>query len=203
MIKRLYLMAAAIAGFALCPFAATQAQAQGQGPAACPTVPIEIVRSRGGVIDNLGSVPNIPDLCRITRSGETGDYYYGIWKTDWPGAGDAYPAIKSVILAGVNARASFITRSAPGMQWVDTFVNEGFEDLVVDGRRYATLRVMHERNGIEGNTYHSLITSWRDVKTGVGLQTYEQQISGQSYGPDTTWHAIKVLPLPPGAAPAS
>lgn len=174
------------------------ALAQTRIPAACPSTPVEVVRSRGGVIDNLGSVPTIPDLCRITRSGVAGKYYYGIWQTDWPGAGDAYPAIKSVILGGFNTRASFITRSVPGMQWTDTFVNEGFQPLIVDGRSYTTLRIMHERNGIEGNTYHSLITTWRDVTTGVALQTYEQQISGQSYGPDTTWQAVKVSPIPPG-----
>lgn len=187
----------------LLSLAAGPVVAQPQVPAACPATPIEVVRSRGGVIDNLGSVREIPDLCRITRSGETGDYYYGIWKTDWPGAGDAYPAIKSVILGGLNARASFVTRSVPGWQWTDTFVNEGFQYLDVDGRPYRTLRIMHERSGIEGNTYHSVITTWRDVKTGVALQTYEQQISGQSYGPDTTWSAVKVMPLPPTARPSS
>ena len=176
---------------------------QAQTPAACPAAPIQVERSRGGVIDNLGSVVAIPDLCRITRSGDTGNYYYGIWKTDWPGAGDAYPAIKSVILGSLHARASFITRSVPGWQWTDTFVNEGIESVEVDGRFYTTLRIMHERNGIEGNTYHSVITSWRDIKTGVALQTYEQQISGQSYGPDTTWRAVKLRPIQPAALPTS
>ena len=183
--------------------AAGPALGQTQTPAACPAAPIEVERSRGGVIDNLGSVATIPDLCRVTRSGDTGDYYYGIWKTDWPGAGDAYPAIKSVILGRVNARASFITRSVPGWQWTDTFVNEGIQPLEVDGRSYTTLRIMHERNGIEGNTYHSMITTWRDVKTGIALQTYEQQISGQSYGPDTTWQAVRVRPIPRAALPTS
>ncbi len=190
MMKHLLLTAAALAGLTEGSLAA-----QAQSPTACPATPIEVVRSRGGVNDNLGSVPNIPDLCRVTRSGETGAYYYGVWKTDWPGAGDAYPALKSVILSGQNARASFVTRSIPGMQWIDTFINEGLEPMTVDGRLYTTLRLVHERNGIEGNTYHSLITTWRDVKTGVALRTYEQQISGQSYGPDTTWQAVKVVPL--------
>ena len=190
------------AGAALALLSLTAAHAQGQSPipVACPATPIEVVRSRGGVNDNYGSVPRIPDLCRISRSGETGNYYYGIWKTDWPGAGDAYPTIKYVIYGGLNTRASFVTRSVPGLQWIDTFINEGLQYMDVDGRPYLTLRIVHERNGIEGNTYHSLITTWRDVKTGVALRTYEQQISGQSYGPDTTWQAVKVVPIaaPPG-----
>ena len=191
-----------VAALLLC-LATRPVVAQPVSPAACPATPIEVVRSRGGINDNFGSVPNLPDLCRIKRLADAGEFYYGIWKTDWPGAGDAYPAIKTVILGGPNTRASFITRSIPGMQWTDTFINEGFEHMDVDGQPYTTLRIVHERNGIEGNTYHSLITTWRDVKTGVALQTYEQQISGQSYGPDTTWHAVKVLPITLKATPAS
>ena len=202
MVKRVsmktILIAAMMTGLATSPVIA-----ETEVPAACPATPIEVVRSRGGFNDNYGSVPNIPDLCHIKRSADAGDFYYGIWKTDWPGAGDAYPAIKAVILGGPNARASFITRSIPGMQWTDTFINEGFEHMDVDGHPYTALRIVHERNGIEGNTYHSLITTWRDVKTGVALQTYEQQISGQSYGPDTTWHAVKVLPILPKSTPSS
>ena len=136
---RMLSVAALLVGLAIGPVVA-----QTQIPAACPAAPIEVVRSRGGVIDNLGSVREIPDLCRIIRSGETGQYYFGIWKTDWPGAGEAYPAIKSVILGGLDARASFVTRSVPGWQWTDTFVNEGVQYLEVDGRPYRTLRIMHE-----------------------------------------------------------
>ncbi|MDT7952559.1 MAG: hypothetical protein RQ966_13735 [Acetobacteraceae bacterium] len=191
------LLPAGLAGLAL---SLSIAPARAQVPVACTPTPIEVVRSRGGTIDYLGSVSNIPDLCRVVRSGEAGDYYYGVWKSDWPGAGQAYPALKTVINGGLNSKASFITRSFPGMQWVDTLVNEGLEYVSVDGRPYATLRVMHEREGIEGNTYHSRITVWRDVNTGAALRTYEQQISGQSYGPDTTWQAVKVQPIPPGKA---
>lgn len=170
--------------------------ARAETPVACSPTPLQVTRSRGGVIDYLGSTPTIPDLCRVARSGAIGLYYYGIWSSDWPGAGDAYPAIKTAIVGGTNTRTNFITRSVPGMQWLDTFVNEGLEPMVVDGVTYMTLRLAHERNGIEGNTYHSIITTWRDVKTGIALRTYEQQISGQSYGPDTTWHAVKVGPVP-------
>ena len=162
-------------------------------PPPCPSEPIQVVRSRGGVINYLGTVPNVPDLCHIQRADGVGDFYYGTWRSDWPGAGDAYPALKNVVLGGKGKRLDFITRSVPGLQWTDSFINEGIEPMVVDGVKYTTLRIAHERNGIEGNTYHSIITSWRDVRTGVTLRTVEDQIAGQSYGPDTTWQAIHVF----------
>ena len=64
------------------------------------------------------------------------------------------------------------------------------EAIVVDGVSRQALRLAHEREGIEGNTYHSIITSWLDLATGANLRSQENQISGQSYGPNTTWHAL-------------
>ena len=170
--------------------------ARAETPVACTPTPLEVVRSRGGVIDYLGAVRDIPDLCRVVRPDGEGLYYYGIWKSDWPGAGDAYPAIKAAITGPFNTRTDFVTRSVPGMQWVDSFINEGLATVSVDGVPHTALRVAHERRGLLGNSYHSIITTWRDVKTGVALRTYEQQISGQSYGPDTTWEAVRIQPAP-------
>lgn len=170
------------------------AAAAGQ-PAACPPEPTRVVRSAGGTTDYLGSVPGVPDLCRMTRADGTADFYFGVWRSDWPGAGQAYPAIKAAVTGGTGARASFVTRSYPGLQWTDSFTNEGMEAIVVEGRTYEALKLAHERDGIEGNTYHSVITSWRDIATGINLKAVERQISGQSYGPDTTWHATRVEPL--------
>ncbi|GAC1347774.1 MAG: hypothetical protein NVSMB18_33860 [Acetobacteraceae bacterium] len=160
-----------------------------------PTEPTRVVRSAGGVIDYLGTVPGVPELCRMTRADGTGDFYFGVWRSNWPGAGQAYPVIRAVVTGGLGARTSFITRSWPGLQFTDSFTNEGLETLTLQGRRYDALRLAHEREGIEGNTYHSIITTWRDVATGVALKAVEQQISGQSYGPDTTWQAVRVEPL--------
>ena len=165
-------------------------------PAACPPQPVRVVRSAGGVIDYTGAVPGIPELCHVARVDGAGDFYFGSWRADWPGAGLAYPALRAVLLGGKGAKASFVTRSAPGLQYTDTLVNEGIEPTVVDGKTYQTLRLAHERNGIEGNTYHSIITSWRDVATGATLRANENQIAGQSYGPATTWHALKIQALP-------
>lgn len=82
-------------------------------PAACPPEPTRVVRSAGGVTDYLGSVPGIPDLCRMTRAEDTAEFYFGAWRSDWPGAGQAYPAIKAVVTGGTGVRASFVMRSTP------------------------------------------------------------------------------------------
>jgi len=164
-------------------------------PAACPPMPMQVNRSAGGVIVYRGTVAGVPELCRVERADGNGAFYFGLWRTDWPGAGQAYPALRVAIFGRKGTRTSFITRSVPGLQWNDSFTNEGVEPLVVDGRTYQALRLAHERDGIEGNTYHSIITTWRDVVTGADLKVVENQISGQSYGPATTWTATKVESL--------
>ena len=161
-------------------------------PAACPSRPVLVKRSAGGTLDYRGTADGLADLCRIERADGGGAFYFGVWRTDWPGAGQAYPALHTVILGPKGTRAEFITRSVPGLQWTDSLVNEGRESLTIDGQAYQTLKLSHERNGIEGNTYHSIITSWRDIATGVTLKVVETQISGQSYGPAATWTATRV-----------
>ena len=185
---------AAVVGTAVPALAAT--------PAACPPRPVRVVRSAGGVIDYRGTVPGIPELCHETRADGAGDFYFGAWRSDWPGAGDAFPALLATIRGPKGAQARFVTRSVPGLQWDDSFTNEGVVPLVVAGKTYQTLKLAHERNGIEGNTYHSIITSWRDVATGITLKTVEDQISGQSYGPNTTWQATDVQTLSTADNPA-
>ena len=165
-------------------------------PAACPTQHVRVVHSIGAPTDYLGILPGMPELCHLQRADGAGDFYFGSWRSDWPGAGQAYPALHAVILGGEGTKASFVTRSVPGLQWTDTLVNGGVEPMVVDGRTYQTLKLAHERQGIEGNTYHSIITSWRDVATGLTLRAMEHQIAGESYGPDATWIALKVETLP-------
>ena len=166
-------------------------------PAACPATHIRVVRSTGVTTDYLGTIAGIPELCRMDRSdGSGGGYYWGSYRTDWPGAGDAYPAIRTVMLGGKGAQATFTTRSVPGWQWHDTYVNQGTESLTVNGLAYSVVVLAHEREGFEGNTYHSIITSWRDITTGATLKVVENQIAGESYGPGTTWIATQVVPLP-------
>ncbi len=165
-------------------------------PPACPADPVRVVRSAGGTVDYLGNVPGIPELCRMRRTSDgEGEFYLGMWRSDWPGAGQAYPAIRAAIQGSVGTRTSFVTRSVPGMQWIDSYTNEGVETLTMGGTARQTLRLAHEREGIEGNTYHSVITQWKDLATGAVLKTVERQISGQSYGPGTTWSAARIETL--------
>ena len=185
-------VAGLLLALALCP-----ALAAAELPPACPPSPARIVRSAGGVVDYLGTVPGIPELCRMRRTADgEGDLYLGIWRSDWPGAGQAYPALRAAIHGPVGTRTSFVTRSVPGLQWIDSFTNEGADTVTVDGAARPALRLAHERQGIEGNTYHSVITQWKDMATGMTLKTVERQISGQSYGPNTTWHAVGLEALP-------
>ena len=163
-------------------------------PAACPQHPLQVVHSRGAPTEYRGTVPGVPDLCRLRRADGEGEFYLGVWRSDWPGAGQAYPALVATLRGKRGTRVSFVTRALPGLQWNDSFTNEGVESMVVDGHAYQVLKLAHEREGIEGNTYHSIITSWRDVATGVTLKTVEDQIAGVSYGPDTTWTAVRVEP---------
>jgi hypothetical protein len=173
------------------------ALAAAEAPPACPPNPTRVVRSAGGVVDYLGTVPGLPELCRMRRGDGDGDFYLGAWRSDWPGAGLAYPAIRAAIHGPAGMRTSFVTRSAPGLQWTDSYTNEGVESVTVNGKSRPALRLAHEREGIEGNTYHSVITSWKDLATGVTLKTVERQIAGQSYGPSTTWEAVGIRTLPP------
>ena len=193
--QRLHIGAALAMGIPL--LMAPAAAAAAGPPPACSARPVRVVRSAGGTVDYLGSVPGIPELCRLRRTGDgEGDFYLGVWRSDWPGAGQAYPAIRAAIHGAVGTRTSFVTRSVPGMQWIDSFTNEGVETVTVGGTAREALRLAHEREGIEGNTYHSVITQWKDLATGAALKTVEHQISGQSYGPDTTWDAVRIETLP-------
>ncbi len=164
-------------------------------PAACPPTPARVMRSSGSATEYRGTVPGMPDLCVESRPDGDGRFYFGSWRSDWPGAGEAYPALRAAVLGPKGTSVTFDTHSVPGMQWHDTIRNEGMETLVVDGRSYTTLVIAHEREGFDGNTYHSVISSWRDVATGLTLKTVERQIAGLSYGPSTTWTATEVTPL--------
>ena len=176
--------------------ASAPAAAMTDSPPACPGTPTRVVHSVGVPTEYRGVYPSVPDLCYVIHGDDRGYFYFGSWKIDWPGAGSAYPAMKTAIVGPKGTRTSFVTRALPGLQWIDSFTNEGVEDLTVGARPYHTLKLAHEREGIEGNTYHSIITVWRDVATGVALKVVEDQIAGQSYGPTTTWEAVRVESVP-------
>ena len=174
--------------------AAAPVQAAESFPA-CPASPVRVVHSAGEPTTYNGTYPGIPELCRLGSGGAQGYFYFGIWRMDWPGAGAAYPAMKTAINGPAGTPIAFVTRSYPGLQWTDTIINEGVEPLVINGQTYRTLKMAHEREGIEGNTYHSIITVWRDTQSGANIKVVENQISGQSYGPETTWTAVRIDPV--------
>lgn len=181
----------------LAAFAVPALAAAADVPPACPAHRARVLRSRGGTVDYLGTMPGIPELCHMRRTVDGEGYLYlGIWRADWPGAGEAYPAMRAAMHGPKGTRTDFVTRAIPGQQWKDSFTNEGVETVTVDGQPHRALRLAHEREGIEGNRYHSIITLWKDLETGMTLKTVENQIAGQSYGPDTTWEATRIEHLP-------
>ncbi|MGI3777881.1 MAG: hypothetical protein ACRYGC_11380, partial [Janthinobacterium lividum] len=110
-----------------------------------------------------------------------------------PGAGPPGPPRRAGPGGGAGASASFDTFAETGRQYHDSYRNLGTEVLAVGGRRFVALVLAHEREGFGGNFYHSVITSWRDVATGVTLKAEERQIAGQSYGAGATWVATAVV----------
>ena len=189
--------AASLLRYAVLSLLLTAAPVQAAEPMpACPPSPIRVMHSVGAPTLYTGAYPGIAELCHLGPIGAGGYFYFGIWNMEWPGAGAAYPAMKTAIDGKVGTRVAFVTRSNPGLQWTDTIINEGIEPLVINGRTYRTLKMAHERDGIEGNTYHSIITVWRDTQTGANVKVVENQISGRSYGPETTWTAVDIEPIP-------
>ncbi|MGI4976430.1 MAG: hypothetical protein ACRYG6_05755, partial [Janthinobacterium lividum] len=66
-------------------------------PAACPAGPVRVVRSGGGETAYRGTVAGRPELCRMVRPDGAGVFVFGVWRSDWPGAGEALPALRAVI----------------------------------------------------------------------------------------------------------
>lgn len=174
----------------LLALAAQPALAQSWGPA-CPAGGA-VQRSNGVTMAYLGASAANPDICRLRRGAdEPADYYFGIWATAWPGADDAYAALKQVLPGPAGATVRFDVRAAPGLQWHETLRNDGRETLNVLGRLWDTMKVSHEREGFEGNTYHSIITVWRDVATGMAVYQNYQHISGHPE-PGGAWDPVAV-----------
>ncbi|WP_426958836.1 hypothetical protein [Muricoccus radiodurans] len=175
-------------------------EAAAEAPRACPASG-RVEHTGGSPTIYLGIVPDIPDLCWMQR-GDTpeGAYYLGIWAAEWPGAGLAYPAMHRVMHGPVGTTEEFITRSAPGWQWHGILRNEGIETVTLpDGRRVRALRMSHERIGIEDNIYHSVITVWKEMTSGMIVRQEHRHIAGQPVE-GAAWEPTSVTGLPPRAA---
>ncbi len=158
--------------------AAAPAFAAGAAPAFCPSKPGFVLRSTGLLFQYLGSEPGQPDVCLVLRNSAQAELYSGIWDKAWPGAEAARIALRKVITGPAGTSAAFDTVVAPGIEWHETVRNEGTEDLEVLGRTFHTVKIAHERVGFGGNTYHSIVTNWKDVQTGMILYSNYQHISG-------------------------
>lgn len=176
---------ALLASLAATPLAAVAA------PPACPPAMGVVDRSVGPTAVYLGADPANPELCRMKRGVEVGSFYFGTWNAAWPGAEDAYRALQKVYAGQPGASVTFDVSAGPGLQWHDTIRHGGFEDLNVLGRIYRTMKVVHEREGFGGNTYHSVITSWKDVETGMSIYQNYQHIAGHPE-PGTSWDPVSI-----------
>ena len=165
--------------------------AMGAVPASCPARPGFVLRSTALFFQYLGSEPGQPDICRAIRDGQAVDLYSGIWDRTWPGAENARGALQKVISGPPGTAVTFDTVAAPGLQWHDTIRNEGVEDINLLGRTFHTLKIAHERVGFGGNTYHSIVTNWKDFQTGMILYANYQHISGTP-APLSGWDPLAI-----------
>jgi len=171
----------------LAPFAAFAADA----PPPCPPGIGIVDRSVGPTVVYLSADPADPESCRMKRGNEVETFFFGTWNTAWPGAEAARRALKGVYAGPPGTSVTFDTSAGPGLQWHDTFRNGGTEELHVLGETFHTMRVVHEREGFDGNTYHSIITQWKDIATGMGIYQNYQHIAGQPE-PGTSWDPVSI-----------
>lgn len=163
-----------------------------QVPPACPTAGSTVTRSPGPPIEYLGATAGNPDLCRVRfGGGPEFPLYFGIWADAWPGADEAYAALKQVIAGPLGTAVSFRTSAAPSAQWLDVIRNEGVEDLNVAGRVRPALKIAHYREGIEGNVYRSVTTGWKEVSSGMMIYVSYRHISGRPEA-GTAWDPVAI-----------
>jgi len=137
------------------------------------------VEQKGGpTFEFLGADPANPDLCRMRVGGETVEGWYGIWLTAWPGADQAYPALKRVIQGGTGTVEGFDVHMSKTLNYHDLIRNEGVESINLLDKTYRAIKISHYREGFDGNTYRSVSTIWKDLPTGLLLYGTYQHISG-------------------------
>lgn len=151
----------------------------GPYPLSCPAPGARVEQRGAPAMEFLGADPSNPDLCRMRIGTDTMLAWYGIWATDWPGAAQAYPAMRQVIHGRTGDVAGFDTDLGPGLQWHDLVRNEGIEDIKILGRTYRALKISHYREGFGGNIYRSVSTIWKDIPTGMLIYGTYQHISGR------------------------
>ena len=162
-----------------------------EAPPPCPPAFGVVDRSVGATAVYLGANPADPELCRMKRGNSVEEFYFGTWNKVWPGAEAAHQALKQIYAGPPGTSVTFDVSAGPGLQWHDTIRNGGVEDLNVLGQVFRTMRVVHEREGFDGNSYHSIITQWKDVTTGMGIYQNYQHIAGHPE-PGTSWDPVSI-----------
>jgi len=153
------------------------APATGAPPTACPAAGARVETKGGAASEYLGGTAT-PDLCRVRIGGQEVQAWFGIWLTTWPGAEQAYPAMKRVMGGRTGDIAGFDVRMAPGYAFHDLLRNEGIESIRLLGTTYQAMKLSHYREGYEGNIYRSVSTVWKDMATGMILYSTYNHISG-------------------------
>lgn len=165
-----------------------------EAPRACPAAG-RVERRVGGPVSYLGAVPGIPELCRMKRGDAPEQaFYLGIYAAEWPGAGLAYPVIRAVLHGGKGATAEFVTQAGPGYEWRDIYVHEGVEEVSLPSGPVRAVRIAHERIGINGNGYRSVITQWKELRTGMIVHQEHRHLAGMEV-PGVEWRALAVAGL--------
>ncbi len=147
-------------------------------PLSCAAAGARVEQKGGPSFVFGGADPADPDLCRMTVGGEPVRAWYDIWLTDWPGAGQARPALRQVIEGPSGTIAGFDTVMGPGLHFHDLVRNEGVEDITLLGRSYHALKISHYREGFDDNGYRSVSTLWKDIPTGMLVYGTYQHIAG-------------------------
>lgn len=164
-----------------------------QSPPACPTGMGIVDRTAAPPLIYLPADPAEPEACRLVlRGGAIGLFWFGSWKTDWPGAEPARFAYRQAYANGPGTVVRFDTVAAPGLSWHETIRNEGFETVTLAGAVRHTMKVSHEREGFDGNTYHSIVTQWKDMETNMTVYQTYTHLSGRPE-PFTGWDPLTIV----------
>ena len=167
--------------------------AHAEAPPPCPRSMGVVEKTVGAPLIYLPADPATPELCRLVqRGGEVATFWFGTWRTDWPGAEQAHSALRQVYAGPPGTVVKFDTVAAPGYSWHETIRNDGFESLNIAGAVRPSMKVTHERAGFEGNTYHSIITLWKEIATGMTIYVNYNHVAGHPE-PLISWDALSVV----------
>lgn len=151
----------------------------GSGPFAPPCPDSGSVQQTNGTVTVYESAsPGSPALCRMRIGGTQVDAWYGIWLTTWPGADQAAIAMHDLIHGRTGNMEAFDVRLSLQFSFHDVLRNDGVESIRLLGRTDQALKLSHNCEGTDGNTYRSVTTGWKDLATGMLLYVTYQHIAG-------------------------